>query len=81
MVGASYQPAYQKTVKMVSTASLLGARHLRGAVENKPTSLLVVSLGKALNGMPLSLCGRQVVGPSNLPVVVSLSDKRHANGA
>ena len=46
---------------MVSAASLLGARHLRKVVENKPASLLVVSLGKALNGMPPSLCGRQMV--------------------
>ena len=29
-------------------------------VENKPASLLVVSLGKALNGTPPPLCGRQV---------------------
>ena len=51
---------------MVFTASLLGAQHIRDSVENKPASLLVVSLGKALNGMPPSLCGRQVVGPSSL---------------
>ena len=44
--------SYRKTLKMVSTASLLGARHLWDVVENKPASLLVVSLGKALNGMP-----------------------------
>ena len=41
---------YQKTLKMVSTASLLDARHLRDVMENKPASLLVVSLGKVLNG-------------------------------
>ena len=52
---------------MVFTASLLGAQHIRDSVENKPASLLVVSLGKALNGMPPSLCGRQMVGPSGLP--------------
>ena len=46
---------------MVSTASLLGARHLGKVVENKPASSLVVSLGKALNGTPPPLCGRQVV--------------------
>ena len=57
--------------KMVFAAFLLGAQHNRGSVENKPASLLVVSLGKALNGMPLSLCGRQVVGPSSPPVVVA----------
>ena len=45
---------------MVSTASLLGARHLWEIVENKPASSLVVSLGKALNGTPPPLCGRQV---------------------
>ena len=60
---------------------LLGAQHIRDSVENKPASLLVVSLGKALNGMPPSLCGRQMVGPSSLPVVVAQSDERHANRA
>ena len=48
---------------MVFTASVLGAHHIRDSVENKPASFLVVSLGKTLNGMPLSLCGRQMVGP------------------
>ena len=42
----------ERLLKMVSIASLLGARHLWEAVENKPTSSLVVSLGKALNGTP-----------------------------
>ena len=42
---------YQKTLQMVSAAYLLGARHLGEVVENKPESSLVVSLGKALNGM------------------------------
>ena len=46
---------------MVSTASLLGARHLWEVVENKPASSLIVFLGKALNGTPPPLCGRQVV--------------------
>ena len=44
--------SYQKTSKMVSTAFLHGARHLGYVVENKPASLLVVSLDKELNGMP-----------------------------
>ena len=66
---------------MVFTASLLGAQHNRDSVENKPASLLVVSLGKELNGMPLPLCGRQMVGPSSVPVVVAQSDERHANRA
>ena len=42
---------YQKTLKMASVASLLGAWYLGEVVENKPASLLV-SLGKALNGKP-----------------------------
>ena len=66
---------------MVFTASLLGAQHIRDSVENKPASLLVVSSGKALNGMPPSLCDRQMVGPSSLPVVVAQSDERYANRA
>ena len=66
---------------MVFIASLLGAQHIRDSVENKPASLLVVSLGIALKGMPPSLCGRQMVGPSSLPVVVDQSDERHANRA
>ena len=45
---------------MVSTAFLLGARYIGDVVENKPESSLVVPLGKALNGTPLPLCGRQV---------------------
>ena len=63
--------SYQKTLKIGIYSSLLGAQHIRDSVENKPASLLVVSLGKALNGMPPSLCGRQMVGPSSLPVVVA----------
>ena len=49
---------------MISTASLLGARHLWEIVENKPASSLGVSLGKALNGTPPPLCGRQVAQTS-----------------
>ena len=39
----------------------------RDSVENKPASLPLMSLGKTLNRMPPSLCGRQVVRPSSLP--------------
>ena len=60
-----------KDLKMIFTASLLVAQQNRGSVENKPASLLVVSLGKTLNGMLLSLYGRQMMGPSSLPVVVA----------
>ena len=37
---------------MVFTASLLGTRHLKEVVENKPASSLVALLGKALNETP-----------------------------
>ena len=40
------------TVKLVFTASLLDAQHQRDSVKNKPASLLVVPLGKALSGIP-----------------------------
>ena len=63
--------SYQKTLKMVFTASLLGAQQNRNSVENKPASLLVVPLGKTLIWMPPSLSDRQVVGPNNLPIVVA----------
>ena len=43
----------------------------KDSVKNKLASLLVVSLGETLNGMSLSLCGRQVVGPSSLPIAVA----------
>ena len=57
---------------MMFTAFLLGAQHKRDSVENNSARLLVVSLGQALNGMPPSLCGKQVVvGPSSLLVVVA----------
>ena len=52
--------SYQKTLKMVSTAYLLGAQHLKDVAENEPTSSLVVSLAKALYGTPPPLRGRQV---------------------
>ena len=45
---------------MAFAASLLGPRHLWEVVENKPASSLVVFLGKALNGTPPLLYGRQV---------------------
>ena len=46
-----------------------------------PASLLVVPVDKAFNGMTPSLCSKQVVGPSSLPVMVAQSDERHANRA
>ena len=42
----------QKTLKNEIYSFLLGARHLREVVENKPASSLAVLLGKALTGKP-----------------------------
>ena len=42
----------QMTLKLAFTASLLDAQHQRDSVKNKPASLLVVPLGKALSGIP-----------------------------
>ena len=53
------------------TASLVGAQHEWETVENKTASALFASLGKAHNGMPPSLCGRQVVGPKSYPSSLS----------
>ena len=59
-----------KDSKMAVTTSLLGAQRSSDGAMNQPACLFVVSLGKAHNGMPPSLCGRQVAGRSSLPVVV-----------
>ena len=45
-------------------ASLFDAQHERDSVKNKPASLLVVPLAKALSGIPPSWCGRQMAGNS-----------------
>ena len=73
--------SYQKTLKNDIHSLPTWRSAYKDSVENKPASLFVVSLGKALNEMPRSLCGRQVGGPSNLPVVVVQSDERYANRA
>ena len=45
-------------------------------MENKPASLFVAFLSETFYGMPPSLGGRQVDGPSSLPVVVVLNKLR-----
>ena len=62
--------SYQKTLKNGTHSFPVWRSANRDSVENRSVSLLVVSLGKTLNGMPPSLFGRQMVGPSSLPVVV-----------
>ena len=71
--------SYQKTLKNGIHSFPAWCSAHRDNVENKPASLFAVSLSKALNGMPTPSCGRQVAGPSSLPVMVAKSDKRHAN--
>ena len=57
-------PPPDPPLKLVFTASLLDVQHLRDSVESKPASLLVVPLGKALDGIPPFWCGRQMAGNS-----------------
>ena len=52
------------TFKLLFTASLLDAQHQRDSVKNKSACLLVVSLGKALNGITPFWCGRQILNNS-----------------
>ena len=73
--------SYQKTLKNGIHSFPAGHSARSDSVENKPASLLVVFLGKALNGMPPSSCGRQMAGPSSLPLAVAQSDERLANSA
>ena len=66
--------SYQKILKNgIHSFPAWRSKH-RDSVENKPASLLVVSSGKALNGTPPFLCGKQLAGPSSLPVVVAQSN-------
>ena len=67
----SHFNSYQKTLKNGIHSFSAWRSANRDSVENKLASLLVVSLGKAFNEMPPSLCGRQVMGPSSLLVVVA----------
>ena len=52
------------TVKLLLTASLLDVQHYGDSAENKPVSLLVVPLGKALSRIFPYLSGRQMNGNS-----------------
>ena len=69
--------SYQKTLKNGIHSFSPGRSAHRDSVENKPASLLVVPLGKALNGTPPSSGGE----PSSLLVVMAQFDGRHANRA
>ena len=52
----------------VFTASLSDAKPERNSKEERLASSLVVLLGKIFNGIPSSLCGRQMVGSNSLPI-------------
>ena len=53
----------------------------KDSVENKPASLLVVSLGKALNGTPPPLCGRQVAPPVLHRIIIVKLPTQHVVNA
>ena len=59
--------SYQKTLKKGIYSFPAWRSAKRNSVENKPASLLVVSMSKTLNGMPPSLCGRQMMGQAVYP--------------
>ena len=73
--------SYQKTLKNGIYSFPAWCSAHRDSVVNKPASLFVVFLGKALNGMPPSSVADRWAGSSSLPVVVAQSDKGHANRA
>ena len=59
------------TLKLVFTASLLDAQQQRDSVENKPASLLVVPLGKALSGFPhLGVVDRWLATPKRARIAL-----------
>jgi len=60
---------------MVFTAPLFGIQQIKRSVKKKPASLLVVSLGKTLNGNPPLLRGRQVA----ITVSVIIKNKKNYN--
>ena len=64
--------SYQKTLKN-GIDSFPAWQSAQTSVENKPVNSLVASLGKTLDGISPSFCGRQMAGPSSLPVVVTQS--------
>ena len=66
---------------MVFTAFLSVAQHRRDIVEKKQPSLLAVPSEKRFKNTPPSLMGKQVVGPSSIPVAVTQLGKSAANKA
>ena len=73
-----FAPQLKKTQCQLHTRRYISKNNHYLIITTDTVSLLVVSMGKEFNGMPSSLCGKQVVGPSSLPVVVAQSDERHA---
>ena len=52
------------TLKLLFTSSLFDDQHYRDSVENKPATLLVVPLEKALNVISPSQSGKQMTDNS-----------------
>ena len=67
------------TLKTEFTASLLDAQHHKDSWKEKVTSSFVVSFDKTLNDIPPCHCGRQVVGLSYLPFIMSQFHNKVAN--
>ena len=60
--------SYQKTLKNGIHSFPAWRSASRDSVEEKPAISLAVSLGKTLNGLPPSLCDRQMAEPSSLQI-------------
>jgi len=58
-LNANLWKGFEILKKLVFIASLLGIQHLRDNLEIMPASLLVVSMGKALNVMLLLMSGKK----------------------
>ena len=54
--------------KTVFSAYLFGSHFKRYSVEKDPASFFVVPLDKVVKGKPPSLCGREEMGSSSVPV-------------
>ena len=65
----SYVESHRRLLQMVFTASMLDAKQEMNIVEKKPASSLVLSLGKAINGISLFYVTNRCCGNAVLPLL------------
>ena len=76
-----FAPQLNITLYQLDTCRYISKTNHYLVITTGTVSLLVMAMGKAFNGVPPSLWGKQMVGPSSLPVVVAQSDERNASNA